>query len=58
MMNLKNYANNLGKKKYNYLCIDRSKKIDQGRYCISSECKNTYIDCTPETKLFSKQIRA
>ena len=32
-----------------YLCIDR----DQGRYCICNESKNTYIECTSETKLFS-----
>ena len=37
---------------YNYLCIDRSKKKDQGRYCICNERKNTYIECTPETKHF------
>ena len=37
---------------YNYLCIDRSKKRDWGRYFISNESKNTYIECTPETKLF------
>ena len=36
----------------NYLCIDRSKKRDQGRYCICNENKNTYINCTPETKPF------
>ena len=33
---------------YNYLCIDRSKKRDQGRYCICNESKNTYIECTPK----------
>ena len=26
---------------YNYLCIDRSKKGDQGRYCMCNESKNT-----------------
>ena len=35
---------------YNYLCIDRSKKKEQERYCICNESKNTYIECTPETK--------
>ena len=25
---------------YNWLCIDRSKKRDQGRYCVCNECKN------------------
>ena len=37
---------------YNYLCIDRSKRRDQGRYCTCNESKNTYIECTPETKPF------
>ena len=37
---------------YNYLCIDRSKKRDQGKYCICNESKYTYIECTPETKHF------
>ena len=37
---------------YNYLCIDRSKKRDQGRYCIFNESTNTYVECTPETKPF------
>ena len=38
---------------FNYFCIDRSKKRDQGRYCISNGSKNTYIECTPETTPFS-----
>ena len=37
---------------FNYLCIDRSKKKDQGRYCICNESKNTYIECIPQTKPF------
>ena len=37
---------------FNYLSFDRSKKKDQGRYCICNESKNTYIKCTPETKPF------
>ena len=37
---------------YNYLCIDRSKKRDQGKYCIYNECKRTYIEATPQTKPF------
>ena len=37
---------------YNYLCIHRSKKKDQGRYCICNESINTYIECTPEAKPF------
>ena len=35
-----------------YLCIDRSKKRNQGRYCICNESTNTYEERTPETKLF------
>ena len=37
---------------YNYLCIDRSKKRDQGRYCICNESKKTYIEATPQTNPF------
>ena len=37
---------------YNYLCIDRSKKTDQGRYYICNENKKTYIEATPQTKPF------
>ena len=37
---------------YNFLCIDRCRKKDQGRYCICNESKNTYLECTPETKHF------
>ena len=37
---------------YNYLCIGRSKRRVQGRYCICNENKITYIECTPERKLF------
>ena len=37
---------------YNYLSIDRSKKRDQGRYCIFNENKNTYSECTSQTKDF------
>ena len=37
---------------YNYLCIDRSKKREQGRSCICNGKKNTYIECVPETKFF------
>ena len=35
-----------------YLYIDRSKKRDQGKYCIYHESKNTYIEATPRTKPF------
>ena len=37
---------------YNYLCIDRSKKRDQGRYRICNESKSTYIKTTPQTNPF------
>ena len=37
---------------YNYLYIDRSKKRDQGKYCICNESKKTYIEATPQTKPF------
>ena len=37
---------------YNYLYIDRSKKRDQRKYCICNESKNTYLEATPQTKLF------
>ena len=34
---------------YNYLCIDISKKRDQGRYCICNESKkNAYRSNTPD----------
>ena len=35
-----------------YLYIDRSKKRDQGEFCICHESKNTYIEATPQTKPF------
>ena len=37
---------------YNYLYIDRSKKRDQGKYCICNESRRTYIEATPQTKPF------
>ena len=37
---------------HNYICIDKSKKRDQGRYCICNESKKTYLEATPQTKLF------
>ena len=45
---------------YNYLCVDRYKEREtererernRGRYCIDIESKNTYLECTPETKPF------
>ena len=37
---------------YNYLCVDRSEKRDQGRYCICNESKNTFIENSPQTTSF------
>ena len=37
---------------YNYLYIDRSKKRDQGKYCICNDSKKTYIEATPQIKPF------
>ena len=37
---------------YNYLFIDRSKKRDQGKYCICNESKKIYTEATPQTKPF------
>ena len=37
---------------YSYLYIDRSKKRDQGKYCICNESKNTYLEAKPQTKPF------
>ena len=37
---------------YNYLYIDRSKKRNQGKYCICNESKRTYIEATPQTNPF------
>ena len=38
--------------RYNYLCIDMTKKND-GKYRIFNESKTTYIDCIPESEPFS-----
>ena len=37
-------------KEYNSLCIDRSRKIDQRRYCFCNESKNTYNEGIPEAE--------
>ena len=37
--------------KFNYLCIDRTKKND-GKYLIFNESKTTYIYCIPESEPF------
>ena len=38
--------------RYNYLCIDMTKKKNKGKYRIFNESKTTYIDCNPETDPF------
>ena len=38
--------------RYNYLCIDMTKNINEGKYRIFNESKPTYIDCIPETEPF------
>ena len=38
--------------KYNYLCIDVTRKKNEGKYRIFIESKTTYIDCIPETDPF------
>ena len=37
--------------KYNYLCIDITKK-NEGKYRIFNESKTTYVECIPETEAF------
>ena len=39
-------------KEYDYLKIDRFAKIGESRYTFRNCNKITYIECTPETKLF------
>ena len=35
---------------YIYLCIERSKNRDHGRYCICIESEITYIECPPQNE--------
>ena len=42
--------------KFNYLCIDRLKIKNEGRYRIFNESKTTYIDSIPETEPFQKHF--
>ena len=44
--------------KYNYLCIDMTKRKNEGKYPIFNESKTTYIDCIPETKPFLKTYKS
>ena len=37
---------------YDYIQIDKVAKIREGIYTIRNYKKNTYIECTPETKRF------
>ena len=37
---------------YDYLQIGRIAKVGKGRYTIRNCNRTTYIECTPETKLF------
>ena len=37
---------------YYYLCIVRSKKRDQGGYCICNESKKTYLEATSRRNVF------
>ena len=41
-----------GVTKFNYLCIDKTKNKNEGRYRIFNERKNTYIECVCETEAF------
>ena len=38
--------------KFNYLCIDRTKNKNEGKYRFFNESKNIYIECTPESEDF------
>ena len=38
--------------RFNYLCIDKTKNKNEGKYRIFNESKTTYIECTPGTELF------
>ena len=37
---------------YNYLYNDRSKKRNQGKYCICNESERTYREASPQTNPF------
>ena len=41
-----------GEEDFNQLCVDRSKKRDQRRYCICNGSKKMYMEATPQTKAF------
>ena len=40
------------REKFNFLCIDTTKKKSEGKYRIFNESKTTYFDCIPESEPF------
>ena len=38
--------------KFNYLCINMTKKKNEGKYRIFNERKSTFIDCIPQSEAF------
>ena len=38
--------------RFNYLCIDKTKNKNNGKYRIFDESKNAYIECICETEAF------
>ena len=38
--------------KFNYLCFDITKNKNEGKYRISNESKDTYMDCISESEPF------
>ena len=38
--------------KFKYLCIDMTKRRNNGKYRIFNESKDIYIECISETELF------
>ena len=52
----KQFCRKAWENQFDYLQIDRIAKIGNGRYTIRNCNKNTYIECSPETKPFWKHI--
>ena len=48
----KSLCRNAWENECEYLQIDRFAKIGEGRYTIRNSRRNTYTECTPETKSF------
>ena len=40
------------REKFNYLCIDKTKNKNEGKYRFFNESKNSYIECVCETEPF------